>query len=56
MEKKCPDRPIDRDLRLEPGKRLCPRFDEESIALHRVAAPGDMGVRVVDNCAEEHIM
>ncbi len=44
------------DFRLEPRQRLCPKFDEESIALHRVAGPGDMGVRVVDNCAEEHIM
>ena len=56
MRKKCPDRSAACDLRLNPEQRLCPRFDEESIALHRVAAPGDMGVRVVDNCAEEHIM
>lgn len=44
------------DLRLNPQERICPKFDEESIALFRVAHPEDMGVRVVDNCAEEHIM
>lgn len=56
MKKKRPARPIGCDLRLEPQQRLCPKFDSKSIALHRVAGPGDMGVRVVDNCAEEHIM
>ena len=56
MQKKRPNPPSGSDLRLEPDKRLCPKFDGKSIALHRVAGPGDMGVRVVDNCAEEHIM
>lgn len=42
-------------LRLEPEQRLCPLFDAESIALFRVAAPGEMGFRVVDNFCEEHI-
>ncbi len=44
------------DLRLNPEARLCPRFDETSIAKFRVADPDEMGFRVVDNCAEEHIM
>lgn len=44
------------DLRLDPSKRICPKFDEASIALFPVADRGKMGVRVVDNCAEEHIM
>ena len=44
------------DLRLNPQDRLCPKFDEESIALFPVADREEMGVRVVDNCAEEHIM
>ena len=44
------------DLRLDPTKRLCPKFDENSIAMFPVADPGEMGVRVIDNCAEEHIM
>lgn len=44
------------DLRLNPQLRLCPKFDADSIAEFPVASPGEMGVRVVDNCAEEHIM
>ena len=44
------------DLRLEPEKRMCPKFDEKSIALFPVAGRDEMGVRVMDNCAEEHIM
>ena len=44
------------DLRLEPEKRLCSKFDPVSIARFPVARREEMGVRVVDNCAEEHIM
>lgn len=44
------------DLRLNPQQRLCPKFDEESIAMFRVADSDKMGMRVLDNCAEEHIM
>lgn len=44
------------NLRLEPEKRLCPAFDPVTIAKFRVAAPEDMGFRVVDNFCEEHIM
>ena len=44
------------DLRLSPQMRLCPKFDADSIATFPVAQPGEMGMRVVDNCAEEHIM
>ena len=44
------------NLRLDPEEQLCPKFDSASIAKVRVAEPEDMGVRVVDNCAEEHIM
>lgn len=44
------------DLRLNPQARLCPKFDQTSIALFPVADREEMGVRVVDNCAEEHIM
>ena len=56
MKKKRPICPRGCDLRLEPQERLCPKFDDESIALHYAAGRDDMGVRVVDNCAEEHIM
>ena len=44
------------DLRLNPEGRLCPKFDSTSIATFPVADSGEMGVRVLDNCAEEHIM
>ena len=44
------------DLRLSPELRLCPKFDAVSIANFPVAPLDEMGVRVADNCAEEHIM
>lgn len=44
------------DLRLDPESQMCPKFDETSIAMFPVAEPGEMGMRVLDNCAEEHIM
>lgn len=44
------------DLRLDPEAVLCPKFDKSSIAKFPVAKPGQMGMRVLDNCAEEHIM
>ena len=44
------------DLRLNPHLRLCAKFDPDSIAKFPVAEPGEMGMRVLDNCAEEHIM
>jgi len=43
------------DFRLEPEKRLCAKFDAVSIAKFR-APIEEMGVRVLDNCAEEHMM
>lgn len=43
-------------FRLEPERRLCSKFDQTSIAEFRVAHPEDMGMRVLDDCAEEHIM
>lgn len=48
---------VDADsIRLDPEKRLCPSFDDLSIALFPVADKEEMGVRVVDNFCEEHIM
>ena len=44
------------DLRLDPEKRLCAKFDSVSIAKFPVAQRDEMGVRVLDNCAEEHMM
>lgn len=43
------------DLRLSPENRLCAKFDAHSLAKFRVG-DADLGFRVVDNCAEEHIM
>lgn len=42
--------------RLNPQTRLCPQFDSVGIALFPVADPGEMGVRVLDDCCEDHIM
>ena len=47
---------LDENLRHNPEKRLCAKFDELSNAKFPVAKPGEMGMRVLDNCAEEHIM
>lgn len=44
------------DLRINPQQRLCAKFDNVSIAEFPVASRKEMGVRVLDNCAEEHIM
>ena len=44
------------DMRLDPEKRLCPAFDATSIKLFPAPDRKEMGVYVVDNCAEEHIM
>ncbi len=43
------------DLRLNPQLRLCAKFDSDSIAKFPVGRPGEMGFRVLDNCAEENI-
>ena len=56
MPKKKDKQVDDMDLRLDPELRICPKFDSTSIALFPVADREEMGVRVVDNCAEEHIM
>ncbi|MGX8698505.1 MAG: hypothetical protein ACSW8F_01070 [bacterium] len=42
-------------LRLAPEKRLAAKFDAYSIARYPLPAPDEMGVRVVDNAAEEHM-
>lgn len=56
MSKQTAQTDIPLDLRLNPQLRLCPKFDSVSIAAFPVADMDDMGFRVVDNCAEEHIM
>ena len=44
------------EIRIDPEQRLCPKFDQTSIAKFPVASPEEMGMRVLDDCAEEHIM
>ena len=44
------------DLRLSPEKRLCAIYDEVSIKQFSAPDREKMGMRVLDNCAEEHIM
>ena len=44
------------DLRLNPEARICPTFDAVSIKKFPAPDRKEMGVAVVDNCAEEHIM
>ena len=43
-------------LSLDREQRLCPEYDSTGIRKIETAAPGDMGMRVVDDCAEEHQM
>ncbi|MBQ8834676.1 MAG: hypothetical protein IJ001_07115 [Oscillospiraceae bacterium] len=42
-------------VRLDPEERLCPAFDSTSIKLFAAPDREEMGVYVVDNCAEEHM-
>ena len=44
------------NVRLNPERRLCPKYDALSIKSFPMAQPGEMGMRVVDNGAEEHQM
>lgn len=55
MEQQKPKETCGEDLRLDPERRLCAKFDATSVAKFR-APIEEMGVRVLDNCAEEHIM
>ena len=43
-------------LRLEPEHRLVPLFDPAGIAEFTVADRDRMGLRVLDDCCQEHIM
>ena len=55
MEKKKEGLKVGDDLRMNPEKRLCAKFDDLSIAKFPVAEREEMGMRVQDNCAEENI-
>ena len=39
----------------DPSQQLCSIYDPTGIRLFPVASPEEMGMRVRDNCAEEHI-
>lgn len=58
MEKKLPQKIAkkqDSCIRLDPEQEICPAFD--SVSIKKFAAPDreEMGVAVLDNCAEEHM-
>ena len=44
------------DLRVNPALRLCPKFDESSMADWHDPKQNPPDTLVQDNCAEEHIM
>ena len=41
------------DLRLDPESRLCPAYNSASIKKYYLPS-SEMGMRVVDNCAQEN--
>lgn len=41
------------EFRLDPEERLCPEHDQYSVRLRGLPSQR-MGVRVIDNCPEEH--
>lgn len=43
-------------LRIDPEQRICPAFDHTSIELFAAPDREEMGVHVLDNCAEDHQM
>ena len=55
MPKKRKKAPAGECLRLDPEKRLCPQFDATGVKLFE-APTEEMGFRVVDDAAQEHIM
>ncbi len=46
----------DENLRVNPEARVAPAFDAVSVKKFEAPKPGEMGFRVLDNCAEEHEM
>jgi hypothetical protein len=53
MEQKRHQQRITEDLRLDPESRLCPAYNSASIKKYYLPS-SEMGMRVVDNCAEEN--
>ena len=53
MQHKRHQQPRTEDLRLDPEERLCPAYN--SVSIKKFYLPSEeMGVRVIDNCAEEN--
>lgn len=50
------DKKQETNLNVSPETRLCPKFDPTAIAKFQVAKKSEMGIRVVDDCAEAHQM
>lgn len=43
-------------LPIDPEQRICPMFDHTGIKLFSAPDREEMGVRVLDGCAEDHRM
>lgn len=43
-------------MRIDPQQRICPKFDHTGIAMFPAPDREEMGLRVLDDCAQEHIM
>lgn len=46
----------DAGLQINPANHLCSKFNLQSLATFPIVSPGESGMRVIDDCAEEHIM
>ena len=54
MESKRRQQRLNEDLRLDPESRICPAYN--SVSIKKFYLPDDeMGMRVIDNCAEENM-
>ena len=53
MHQKRHQQRLTEDLRLDPESRICPAYN--SVSIKKFYLPSDeMGMRVIDNCAEEN--
>jgi len=43
------------NVRLDPSARIAPKYDSTGVRTFPIADAKQMGVRVKDDCAEEHI-